>query len=254
MQDFRISAQPADVVARIVFSRQRNIIVALRKNLICMTEGKIKNAYKQSKNVYDDVLTQSKWWSKFYIRFFWGVDDMEIAENLFRSIPNDFDGTLLDVPCGTLNLTIGKYRQMPQSKVICLDYSKDMLDKTRGRLEQYALSHISVVQGDVGKLPFEDASFDIVLSMNGFHAFPDKSKAHAETFRVLKPGGIFLGCFYIQGENRRSDFVVKTILSPRGWFTPPFQTKNEVHSLLRQYYSSVELHNEKAMVWFHCVK
>ena len=35
----------------------------------------------------------------------------------------------------------------------------------------------------------EANSFDIVLSMNGFHAFPDKKKAFRETHRVLKPGG-----------------------------------------------------------------
>ena len=219
-----------------------------------MSDDRIQSAYKQSKNVYDDVLTQSKWWSKLYIRFFWGVDDMKIAENLFQSIPNDFDGTLLDIPCGTLNLTADKYKQMPRSKITCLDYSEDMLDKARFRLEQNTLSHISVVQGDVGQLPFEDATFDIVLSMNGFHAFPEKDKAYAETFRVLKSGGTFLGCFYIRSESKRSDFIVKTILSPKGWFTPPFQTKNEVHSTLRQYYSHVELSNEKAMVWFRCVK
>jgi Methylase involved in ubiquinone/menaquinone biosynthesis len=36
------------------------------------------------------------------------------------------------------------------------------------------------VQGDVGKLTFDDCTFDAVLSMNGFHVFPDKEKAYAE--------------------------------------------------------------------------
>jgi len=41
---------------------------------------KIKQSYKQSKNIYDDVLTQGKWWSRLYIKLFWsGVDDNEIA-------------------------------------------------------------------------------------------------------------------------------------------------------------------------------
>jgi ubiquinone/menaquinone biosynthesis C-methylase UbiE len=46
------------------------------------------------------------------------------------------------------------------------------------------------MQGDVGNLKFSNETFDIVLSMNGFHAFPDKEKAFSETARVIKKGGI----------------------------------------------------------------
>ena len=46
----------------------------------------------------------------------------------------------------------------------------------------------------------ENGSFkilDSVVSMNGFHAFPDKQIAFHEIWRVLKPGGDFIACFYI---------------------------------------------------------
>lgn len=49
------------------------------------------------------------------------------------------------------------------------------------------LENVTFRQGDVGALPFDDASFDAVLSLNGFHAFPDKEAAYREVFRVLKP-------------------------------------------------------------------
>ena len=55
-------------------------------------KDKIKTSYKQLKNIYDDVLTQSKWWSKLYIRLFWsGVDDNEIAERILAYIPDEFE-------------------------------------------------------------------------------------------------------------------------------------------------------------------
>ena len=47
-------------------------------------------------------------------------------------------------------------------------------------------------RGMWGALPFGNSSFDIVLSLNGFHAFPDKEAAWREIFRVLRPGGVFL--------------------------------------------------------------
>ena len=42
----------------------------------------------------------------------------------------------------------------------------------------------------------ENESVDTVVSMNGFHAFPDKQKAFHEIWRVLKPGGNFIACFH----------------------------------------------------------
>lgn len=54
---------------------------------------------------------------------------------------------------------------------------------------------------------YEDGSFDAVLSLNSFHAFLDKEAAYRETFRVLKPGGVFCGCFYIAGQHKRTDWL-----------------------------------------------
>lgn len=100
----------------------------------------------------------------------------------------------------------------------------------------------------------EDGTFDIVVSMNGFHAFPDKPKAFQETWRVLKPGGDFIACFYIQGKSGRTDWLVKNILAKNGWFTPPFQTEQELRAVLQQLYREVDLHVDGSMVYFHCVK
>ena len=58
-------------------------------------------------------------------------------------------------------------------------------------------------------------AFDLVVSMNGFHAFPDKQKVFGETWRVLKPGGTFIACFYIWGKSRRTDWLVKTFSQKR---------------------------------------
>jgi len=217
-------------------------------------KDKIKDAYNQSKNIYDDVLTQNKWWSKLYIRLFWGIDNIKIVENLLNMLQNDFKGSLLDVPCGTLNLTSNKYQNIPQCQITCLDYSNGMLDTAKERITKHGLSHISLMQGDVSNLPFANDTFDAVLSMNGFHVFPDKEGGYIETARVLKPNGIFLACFYIKGEYKRSDFVANSILAKKGWFTPPFQTKDEVLSVLQSNYAQVEIFSDKAMVWFRCIK
>lgn len=220
-----------------------------------MKQNTIRQAYATSKNIYDDTLTQSKWWSRLYISFFWGgVDDIKIAARVFESIPDDFSGRLLDVPVGTGVFTAEKYKAMPNAQITCVDYSQDMLQQAQKRFANCNLRNVVCVQGDVGSLEFGDETFDIVLSMNGFHAFPDKEKAFAETVRVLKKGGTFCGCFYIKGQLKRTDFIVNTLLAKKGWFTPPFQALEELRTTLSERYSQVEFYHEHSIAYFKCIK
>ena len=214
---------------------------------------KIQDAYESSKNIYDGVLTQGNFFSRMYIKLFWsGTDDNEIARKVLSYIPDDFSGKLLDVPVGTAVFTQRKWSTLKNAHITCLDYSTDMLEQAKRRLDGQAL--INFIQGDVGNLQMDDESFDIVLSMNGFHAFPDKQKAFSETFRVLKSGGDFIAYFYIRGKSKKTDWLVKNILAKKGWFTPPFQTEEELKNTLQKMYKEVELHIDGSMAYFHCVK
>ena len=214
---------------------------------------KIQDAYESSKNIYDGILTQGNFFSRMYIKLFWsGTDDNEIARKVLSYIPDDFSGKLLDVPVGTAVFTQRKWSSLKNAHITCLDYSTDMLEQAKRRLDVKA--HINFIQGDVGNLQMDDESFDVVLSMNGFHAFPDKQKAFRETCRVLKSGGDFIACFYIRGKSKRTDWLVKNILAKKGWFTPPFQTEEELKNTLQKMYKEVELHVDGSMTYFHCVK
>ena len=107
-------------------------------------DDRIKSAYHISRNIYDKVLTQKSFLSKLYIRFFWsGTDDNEIAKRVLSFIPEDFSGTLLDVPVGTAVFTRRKWKSLTKVKIICLDYSEDMLRLAKDRLN--GCSHISLV-------------------------------------------------------------------------------------------------------------
>ena len=214
---------------------------------------KIKEAYRASKNIYDDVLTQGNFFSRLYIKVFWsGTDDNEIARKVLSYIPDDLRGTILDVPVGTAVFMERKWSSLSEAQITCLDYSEDMIEQAKKRLQGYA--NIICIQGDVGSLPMEDESFDIVLSMNGFHAFTKKEKSFRETWRVLKPGGRFIACFYIKGKSRVTDWLVKNILSKKGWFTPPFPTEEQLRDILDGLYQEIDLHVDGSMVYFCCTK
>lgn len=216
---------------------------------------KIKNSYRFSKSFYDDAITQGKWWSRLYYKLLWGgVDDNEIACRVLSWIPNDFSGRLLDVPVGTAVFTAGKYARMTKADITCLDYSCDMLEQTENRFREAGITNIKPMQGDVGALPFEDNSFDITLSMNGLHVFPDKDMAYAEILRTLKLGGELIACFYIAGEQKTSDWLARTVMTRMGWFTPPFDTVKTLRHRLEPHYDILDFQVIGAMVYFRAKK
>jgi ubiquinone/menaquinone biosynthesis C-methylase UbiE len=220
----------------------------------------IRRSYKalgDMASVYDGIITRSTLLGKIMDSLVWGLDK-ELAErwveDALAPVPVDFAGKLLEVPVGTGVLTMPLYASLPQAAVTCLDYSADMMENAQKRAKALVLSNVDFVQGDVGALPFADESFDLVLSLNGFHAFPDKDRAFSETCRVLKPGGVFCGCFYIAGEFPRTDWFVRHMYVPKGFFTPPFETKESLTKRLRSLYTQVEVHTVRAEGIFRCVK
>ena len=141
-----------------------------------------------------------------------------------------------------------------KADITCLDYSADMMGQAQEKADRLHLKNVTFQQGDVGALPYADGAFDIVLSLNGFHAFPDKEAAYREVFRVLKPGGTFCGCFYVRGEHKRTDWFVRHVYERTGFFTPPYETGSSLKARLKGMYADVEMGNLKSMAWFVCRK
>lgn len=215
---------------------------------------RIRKQYDKLSHGYDHLLDAPSWWAKLACKIVWGFPDTTYTERLLSWLPDGFRDDLLDVPVGTGLFTCGKYLHMQDAKITCLDYSEGMLNAAKSRFSAAGIENITFRQGDVGSLLFENESFGIVLSMNGFHAFPDKYAAFSELHRVLKPGGLFIGCFYIKGETRRTDWFIRRIYVRGGWFTPPFMTKRELEDKLKSLYAEVELWNVGSIAGFRCVK
>ena len=220
----------------------------------------IRSAYKltgRHANFYDGMMTYSTLPGKAICRLVWNMDGEKNLRYLTRAlsgIPEDFSGKLLEVPVGTGVLTMPVYRDLPDADITCVDYSADMMDTAKSRADAVGIRNITFLQGDVGALPFPDGQFDIVLSLNGFHAFPDKEAAYRETFRVLRKGGIFCGCFYIRGGCRRTDWFIDKLYVPKGFFTPPFETEDSLRERLQGMYEKVSVASVEGMGCFCCRK
>ncbi len=222
--------------------------------------AEIRSAYRQTgshASFYDGMITYSTFLGKAICRIVWNMDgekNYNYLERALSGVPEGFAGKLLEVPVGTGVLTMPVYRNLPGADITCLDYSPDMMSAAKARAESMGIRNVRFVQGDVGALPFDDASFDAVLSLNGFHAFPDKEAAWRETFRVLRPGGTFCGCFYIKGGCARTDWFIKHLYQPKGYFTSPYETEASLKARLEKMYDEADVTRYEGIACFRCRK
>lgn len=219
----------------------------------------IRSVYRLTggNNFYDGMITCSTLSGKAVCRLVWAMNKAEnddYLEKALSGIPENFSGKLLEVPVGTGILTMPVYQTIPEADITCLDYSADMMRQAREKASRLNLNSITFQQGDVGALPYENGTFDVVVSLNGFHAFPDKEAAYREVFRDLRPGGTFCGCFYVKGAHKRTDWFVRHVYEKAGFFTPPYETVSSLKKRLENMYAAVTLENVKGIAWFVCRK
>ncbi len=96
----------------------------------------------------------------------------------------EFD-TILDIGCGTgtfLSLITAK---SSNATISGIDLSPEMIKAAKGKLG----GTVDLRVGDSEELPWAESSFDVVLSTQSFHHYPNPGKVLAEMKRVLKPNG-----------------------------------------------------------------
>jgi arsenite methyltransferase len=96
----------------------------------------------------------------------------------------------LDLGCGAGTDTLIAAQMVgPQGRVVGIDMTPEMLAKARAAAEEMALENVDFVEGEVEHLPFEDETFDVVISNGVIDLIPDKEAVFTEIGRVLVPGG-----------------------------------------------------------------
>lgn len=76
-------------------------------------------------------------------------------------------------------------------KVIGVDFTPAMVRKARENAKRLGYNNVEFREGDIEDLPVSDNSADVVVSNCVLNLVPDKARAFAEIFRVLRPGGHF---------------------------------------------------------------
>jgi SAM-dependent methyltransferase len=135
----------------------------------------------------------------------WAAGDFDAIAERIWAVGDDLvdrvgiaDGDrVLDVACGTGNASIPA--AVAGGRVTGLDITPELFEDARRRAAE-AEVEIEWIEGDAEALPFDDGSFDVVLSTFGCMFAPDHRAAASEIARVVAPGGrIGIAAWQLQG-------------------------------------------------------
>jgi len=124
----------------------------------------------------------------------WGAGDYAmigttlqiVGETLCEAVDLRSNQRVLDVAAGNGNATLAAARRF--ADVVSTDYVGALLERGRERAAAERLP-VTFQEADAEALPFDDASFDVVLSTFGVMFTPNQEQAANELKRVCRPGG-----------------------------------------------------------------
>lgn len=112
--------------------------------------------------------------------------------------------SVLEIGCGAGALTLPLAAAVGNAgRLVAVDISEPMLARARQRVEEHALSNVTLLLGDAQVFAFEPAAFDLATSRMGVMFFADPTAAFRNIAGALKPGGrLVFACWAPLAENR----------------------------------------------------
>jgi SAM-dependent methyltransferase len=149
------------------------------------------------------------------------------AANLANRVAGRHPSRVLETAAGTGAVTRAMAHALPLNvELVATDLNQPMLDRAAAIGTP---GPIKWQQADATRLPFDDASFDVVVCQFGVMFFPDKARAFSEARRVLRSGGVLL--FNVWDRIEENDFANTVTATLAGLFPadPPLFMRRTPH-------------------------
>ncbi|HWQ36493.1 MAG TPA: arsenite methyltransferase [Blastocatellia bacterium] len=117
--------------------------------------------------------------------------------NLGCGLPTQYAGirpgdVVVDLGSGAGNdAFVARAETGAEGRVIGVDMTSEMIERAERNRARLGLANVEFRLGEIENLPVESATADVVISNCVLNLVPDKAKAYAEIYRILKPGGHF---------------------------------------------------------------
>ncbi len=114
-------------------------------------------------------------------------NDSDILDRIMSAARSTGKSRALDLGCGPGIIT--EALAVNAGEVAALDLSPEMIRRAHRRCEKAGRKNVRFAVGKAEKLPFHNASFDVIVTRLTLHHFPDPDAALSEMVRVLQPDG-----------------------------------------------------------------
>lgn len=124
----------------------------------------------------------------------------EMLSMLFIYLPEKYaPKSILELGCGTGNLTTQISKHFPATKIFAVDISEKCIKECKQRLPKIGIEYI---KADFRNLDFKENSFDLIISSISIHHLKDKEKADffRKLFQWQNPKGILTFCDQFKAE------------------------------------------------------
>ena len=136
---------------------------------------------------------------------------------------------------------------------LAADISATMLERAMSTARRLGVDdQVTPLVADVGALPLEDGTVDLVASFTGLHCFPDPHRAVTEMVRVLRPGGVLTGSSMFT-DTGLAHAPARRMGTLAGVLGPMCSTRELVDQLAREGCLEIDLHLSGGLGYFRAL-
>lgn len=164
---------------------------------------------------------------------------------LLKHVPLKRDLRVLDLGCGDGFPTLEIAQRLGNSsQVIGIDPWPDAIRKAKRKTELMGISNAEFIEGDAGRMPLEDRSFDLIVSNLLINNLSDRNAVMSECRRVAKPNAVLswgtnlqdhMPEFYAVFEHALQQFDMKNALAKLKEHTRRRVTIGELNDLMAEF-------------------
>jgi demethylmenaquinone methyltransferase/2-methoxy-6-polyprenyl-1,4-benzoquinol methylase len=143
-----------------------------------------------------------------------GERNLKILHHLFTQFDSSTVGKVLEIGCGVGTVAAHLSNKLGM-QVIASDADAEQVQLAKSHYGEY--EKLRFYQADATDLPFKNAEFEMVLSLNVFHHISDWACVLSEVNRVLKPKGYFV--FHDLAYSKLVTIIFKQIVKNYGLYT-----------------------------------
>ena len=122
----------------------------------------------------------------------WGLSHIDLSTG----------DTVLDIGCGGGNTLARMAERVTGGHLVGIDYAETSVEASRAfNVELIEAGRMEILHGSVEALPFDDAHFDAVVTVESFYFWPSPEESLKEVARVIRRGGTFLLLAEIYGRD-----------------------------------------------------